>query len=144
MPFIEKNVREYYGANLVCTIKTVEKDWYGKYGWRTIGDSDFDFEDERCDRVICLWGNKTQAEPYHFYLLAVACMLEHELPGKVAIYGDITRGQCKKAVEIASDLLGEQIELPDRCDLQRLHDRVKKMPLKNQARCQEQLDRHFY
>ena len=91
--------------------------------------SDFDFEDERCDRVICLWGNKTQAEPYHFYLLAVACMLEHELPGKVAIYGDITRGQCKKAVEIASDLLGEQVELPDRCDLQRLHDRVKKMPL---------------
>ena len=26
--------------------------------------------------------------------------------------------------------MGEQIELPDRCDLQRLHDRVKKMPLK--------------
>lgn len=170
MPFIEKTVKGYHGTSLVCTTKTVEKEWYGKYGWHTIGDSvsmktaedyflpkniivtektdesvklyvdpymsilpaysNFDFEDERCARVICLWGNKTQAEPYHFYLLAVACMLEHELPGKVAIYGDITRGQCKKAVEIASDLLGEQIELPDRCDLQGLHERVKKMPLK--------------
>ena len=56
-------------------------------------------------------------------------MLEHELPGKVVVYGDITRGQCKKAVEIATDLVGEQIEMPDRCDLQRLYDRVKKMPL---------------
>ena len=91
--------------------------------------SDFSFEDERCDKVIELWGNKTQAEPYHFYLLAVACMLEQELPGKVAIYGDITRGQCKRAAQIASDLLGEEIELPDRCDLQRLYRRVREMPL---------------
>ena len=45
----------------------------------------FDFEDERCNRVVHLWGGKTQAEPYHFYLLAVAYMLEYELPGKVAI-----------------------------------------------------------
>lgn len=91
--------------------------------------SSISFEDERCNRVIGLWGNKTQAEPYHFYLLAVACMLEHELPGKVAIYGDITKGQCKKAVEIVSDMLREKIELPDRCDLQRLYNRVKNMPL---------------
>lgn len=87
------------------------------------------FEDERCSRVLRLWGNKTQGEPYHFYLLAIACMLEQELPGKVAIHGDITKGQCRKAVQIVSDLLGEKVELPDRCDLQRLHDRVREMPL---------------
>ena len=169
LPFVEKMVKECYGSSLVCMTKTVEKEWYGRMGWHTIGDSvsrktaedyfmpkdildsdqesadiesyvdpymsilpahtGFDFEDERCSRGIHLWGNKTQAEPYHFYLLAVACMLEHELPGKVAIYGDITKGQCRKASKIASDLLGEKIELPDRCDLQRLYDRVKKMPL---------------
>ena len=98
MPFIEKTVKEYYGASLVCTTKMVEKDWYGKLGWHTIGDSvsmktaedyflpkniivtekaeesaklyvdpymsilpaysNLDFEDERCDWVICLWGKK--------------------------------------------------------------------------------------
>ena len=89
----------------------------------------FDFEDERCHQIIHLWGDKTQAEPYHFYLLAVACMLEYELPGKVAVYGDITKGQCRKALRIVSELSGEQIELPDRCDLHRLYARVRKMPL---------------
>ena len=92
----------------------------------------FSFEDKRCNKIIDLWGNKTQAEPYHFYLLAIACMLEQELPGKVAVYGDITRGQYKKAARIASDLLGEEIELPDRCDLQKLYQRVKKMPLQEE------------
>lgn len=94
--------------------------------------SDFSFDDARCNRVIELWGNKTQAEPYHFYLLAIACMLEHELPGKVAIYGDITRGQCKRAVQIATEILREKIEMPDRCDLQRLYNRVKEMPLQEE------------
>lgn len=169
MPFAEQKVKMYHGSRLVCLTRTTEKEWYGKIGWHTIGDSvslktaeDYflpkdivhsdkksidmepyvdpymrilpvysllDFEDKRCNRVVCLWGNKTQAEPYHFYLLAIACMLEYELPGKVAIYGDITKGQCRKAVKIASELSDEQIELPDRCDLHRLYDRVKKMPL---------------
>lgn len=85
--------------------------------------------DKLYKHVVGLWGNKTQGEPYHIYMLAVACMLEQELPGKVAIYGDITKGQCKRATEIASDILGENIEMPDRCKLQELYNRVRKMPL---------------
>lgn len=171
LPFMEKIKKEYYGANLICGTKTEEKEYYGRLGWLTVGDSysmntaeeyflpknilerintdlskekyvdsymsilpaysNFSFEDQRCNRVIGLWGNKTQAEPYHFYLLAVACMLEHELPGKVAVYGDITRGQYKKAAQIASTILKEEIKLPDRCDMQKLFQRVKKMPLQD-------------
>lgn len=168
MPFIETIEKNCYGTRLICATKTVEKDWYGKSGWHTIGDSismktaedyflpqnlhfaekpdagmdpymsilpaysNLSFDDARCNRVISLWGNKTQAEPYHFYLLAIACMLEHELPGKVAIYGDITKGQCKRAIQIAAETLGENIEIPDRCDLQRLYDRLKGMPLRKE------------
>lgn len=47
------------------------------------------------------------------------------------LYTEISQeDSVRKAVEIASDLLGEHIKLPDRCDLQRLHNRVKKMPLR--------------
>ena len=166
MPFIERAEKKCYGARLIYAAKTMEKDYYGRVDWHTIGDSismktaedyflpkninvsekmdagvdpymsilpaygDFSFEDARCSQVIELWGNKTQAEPYHFYLLAIACMLEYELPGKVAVYGDITKGQCKRAVQIAANLLGEKIEMPDRCDLQRLYNRVQEMPLR--------------
>lgn len=169
LPLMEAVEKEYYGQQLVCAVKTVERSWFGKVGWHTIGDSitlktaedyflpkelpglvgsnvsgkpyvdpymsvlpvegSFDFQDERCGRVISLWGDKTQAEPYHFYLLAVACMLEQELPGKVAVYGNITKGQCRSAARIASDLLGETVGLPDRCDPQKLYERVRKMPL---------------
>lgn len=76
-----------------------------------------------------IWGNKTQGEPYHIYLLAIACVIEARLKEKAFVYGDITRGQCRLAVDFANLYLKEPIDLPDRCDMTRLHRRVSKLPL---------------
>ena len=89
-----------------------------------------DWKDERCSHYHNLWGNKTQGEPYHMYLLAVACLLESRLGRKAAVYGDITKGQCRKAVEMANRYLEEPVKLPVRCDMVRFYERVRELPLK--------------
>lgn len=89
----------------------------------------FDLEDERFHHTYNIWGNKTQGETYHIYLLAVAALIEARLGTKAFTYGDITRGQFKKAVEIANKYLNEPIDIPDRCDMERLLMRIKKLPL---------------
>jgi hypothetical protein len=85
---------------------------------------DYDWKDERFNHIYHIWGNKTQGEPYHMYLLAVACLIEARLGAKAYVYGDITRGQCKKAVEIANEFLDKKIEMPDCCYADRLMKRV--------------------
>jgi hypothetical protein len=84
----------------------------------------YDWKDERFTHVYSEWGAKTQGEPYHLYLLAVACLIEARLGTKAFVYGDITRGQCKTAVEIANEFLDHKIEMPDRCYADRLMRRV--------------------
>lgn len=76
-----------------------------------------------------LWGAKTQGEPYHMYLLAVACMIESRLGQKAFVYGDITKGQCEEAVEMANRHLQNPITVPARCDMDRWFHRVEKLPL---------------
>jgi hypothetical protein len=89
----------------------------------------YDWKDERFAHVYHRWGRKTQGEPYHIYLLAVACLIEARLGTKAFVYGDITRGQCKKAVEIANKFLDRKIEMPDRCYADRLMRRVNALEL---------------
>lgn len=89
----------------------------------------YDWHDERFRHVYEEWGAKTQGEPYHIYLLAVAALIEARLGRKAFTYGDITRGQFRRAVEIANQYLEEPIELPDRCYMERLFERVKGLPL---------------
>lgn len=89
----------------------------------------YDWEDPRFNHIYDLWGGKTQGEPYHMCLLAIACLVESRLGEKAFVYGDITRGQCVKAVEMANDFLTEPIEIPARCDLDRFSRRVAKLPL---------------
>lgn len=90
---------------------------------------DYNWKDERFNHAYELWGAKTQGEPYHIYLLSVAALIEARLGEKAFTYGDITRGQFKRAVEIANQFLKEPIELPDRCYMDRLLKRVCKLPL---------------
>lgn len=90
---------------------------------------DFGWTDERAERIYSLWGNKTQGEPYHMYLLAIACLIEARLGEKAFVYGDITRGQCKKAVELVNKHLDYPIDIPDRCDMERLEERISKLSL---------------
>ena len=84
----------------------------------------YDWNDQRFKHTYRLWGNKTQGEPYHLYLLAIACLIEARLGTRAFIYGDITRGQCKKAVEIANEFLENKIDVPDRCCVDRLMKRI--------------------
>lgn len=88
-------------------------------------------EAEAANPVYDLWGDKTQGEPYHIYLLAIACLLESRLGTKAYVYGDITRGQCRKAVRLANKYLDKPIEMPDSCDMDRLAGRVLSFPVKD-------------
>lgn len=89
-----------------------------------------DWEDERCRNCYSFWGNKTQGEAYHMYLLAIGCMIESRLNGKACVSGDITLGQCRKAVDLANQYLREPIGLPVQCDLEHLYRRIRALPLK--------------
>lgn len=80
-------------------------------------------------KVHSLWGNKTQGEPYHIYLLAVAALIEARLGTKAFTDGDITRGQFRRAVEIANRYLDKPIDMPDRCCMDRLAKRTSKLPM---------------
>lgn len=87
----------------------------------------YDWEDSRCSHTYEIWGGKTQGEPYHMYLLSIACLIEARLGEKAFVYGDITRGQCKKAVELANEHLRKPIDVPDRCDMERFFKRVSQL-----------------
>lgn len=91
-------------------------------------DIDCDSE-EKYNQTYSLWGFKTQGEPYHMYLLAIACLIEDRLGEKAFVYGDITLGQCRKAVEMANLYLKKPICIPARCDMERLYKRIQKLPL---------------
>lgn len=95
---------------------------------------DYDWDDERCKKTYSLWGDKTQGEPYHMFLLAVACMIEDRLKEKAFVYGDITRGQCRKAVEMANEILDEPIQIPARCDMERFKARVAELNLEEKEK----------
>ncbi len=99
-------------------------------------------EDPRSKRIFKIWGGKTQGEPYHMYLLAIACLIEDRLGERALVYGDITRGQCKKAVELANRYLEKPIEIPDRCDLARFKERVLRLDIS--ARDQLRVFEEFY
>ena len=126
-------------------------------GWRTTGDYkymlnaevfclrrdmvDKSYNPDAPDALFCTlpecngeyayypWGNKTQGEPYHIYLLAIACMIQSRLGNKAYLYGDICESDCQKAVELANQFLERPIVIPDQFDPDRLYQRIKTFPL---------------
>lgn len=68
---------------------------------------------------------KTQGEPYHKYILAIACLLETRFPNDIMVYGDITKEQCINAIEWANTILDTPIDIPARVDYFKLHNRLK-------------------
>lgn len=113
----------------------------GGLQWFLDSDDDTD-SDEKFNQTYFLWDSKTQGEPYHLYLLAIACLIEDRLGEKAFVYGDLTLGQCRKAVEMANLYLEKPICIPARCEMDRLYKRVQKLPLEEQ----EKFDvfEHFY
>lgn len=91
--------------------------------------TDYKEKDPIYNQVEFHWGNKTQGYIYHAYLLGIACMMETRLKEKVYIYGDITLEQCKIAIEIINQYAKEPVELPARCNFERLYNIVKTLQI---------------
>ena len=62
---------------------------------------------------------------YGIRLLAILCLMESRLKEKVFIDGNFSKSSCETAVELANKYLKEPIELPARCDYNRLYEIVK-------------------
>lgn len=95
---------------------------------------DCGWKQENSKRTYSLWDAKTQGKPYHMYLLAIACMIEDRLEEKAFTYGDITQGQCRKAVEMANQYLKKPIQIPARCDMGRLYRRIQLLPIEEKEK----------
>ena len=96
------------------------------------GRTILEWKDARCGGSLHFWGNKTQGEAYHIYLLAIGCMIEDRLEGRACVDGDITLGQCRRAVRMATRYLERPVRLPARCVPERLYRRIRALPLKRQ------------
>jgi hypothetical protein len=76
-------------------------------------------------RATRIFHEKTQGYPYHLYILAIALLIENRFPRKAAVFGDVTLGQMRKAIEWANTVLTDKLELPDRCYDKKLLNRIK-------------------
>lgn len=72
-----------------------------------------------------IWGNKTQGEDSHIYLLAIACLITDRFPDAAMVSGDISAGQCRRAAEWANQYLDTPIGLPVTACRERLMMRLK-------------------
>lgn len=126
-------------AEEYCLFQQVEDDEYYDFN-PDAGDAmmgaipaymNYSWDEERFNQTYHLWGAKTQGELYHMYVLAIACVVEDRLKDKAFVYGDITRGQCCEAVNMANQYLDSPITTPSRCDMVRFFQRVKKLPFSN-------------
>lgn len=127
------SAEKYYLSN-----KTIGDKWEPNAGDAMLGILPVYFnynpEEPRFNHIYDIWGAKTQGEPYHIYLLAIACLIEARLGEKAFIYGEITRGQCRRAVEIVNEQLDIPIDMPARCDIERFFKRVSKLPLSDEEK----------
>lgn len=77
------------------------------------------------DDVSNIFDGKTQGEPYHKYVLAIACLLESRFPKDIMVSGDITKEQAIDAVNWANEYLKKEITIPVRTDYKKLYDRLE-------------------
>lgn len=72
----------------------------------------------------CIFNDKTQGRPYHIYVLGIAMLLETRLEPYVAVTGNITLGQAKKAKKWADAVLKEPVNIPVRINKGLLYQRL--------------------
>ena len=77
---------------------------------------------------------KTGGGFYHVKLLAIFCFLESKFKEKIFISGDIDRDMCKTAVSMVNKFLEKPIELPARCDFNRLYEIVKTLDISDERK----------
>lgn len=74
---------------------------------------------------------RTYRGTYYIRLLAILCFMESKLKEKIFISGDVDKRDCENAVKMANRYLKEPIELPARCDFNRLYEIVKNTEISN-------------
>ena len=77
------------------------------------------------DSQWIVFGNKTQGYPHHVPLLAIGLLLEDRLGKAFTIYGNITCGQIKAAIEWANAILENPISWPCTLDNAKLLERIQ-------------------
>lgn len=78
-------------------------------------------------RAVCASGAKTQGEPYHLPLLAVAMMLEDRFPRSAIVTGDLHEAHACEAAAYAEGVLGYRPAMPIVLDANRLRERLLPM-----------------
>ena len=74
---------------------------------------------------VNIWGNKTQDEATHIYLLAIACLICDHFPDAALVDGNISAGQCYQAIQWANQFLPKSIGMPVTTDMDRLLLRLR-------------------
>ena len=137
----KKNEQDDFGYWETCgnMLHGQNTEWFGVYEdlnqYRSIFPSQKDTIEEP-DILLAQYGipytkrvfeNKTQGEDSHIYLLAIACLICHRFSYAATVYGDISAGQCRKAVRWANQFLEEPIEVPVNAQASCLLSRIEKM-----------------
>lgn len=93
-------------------------------------------EDKQC---VTVWDSKTQGEPYHIPLLAIGCLIEDRLEGKVIVQGNIRKFEVEEACKWINKYVDKEVGNPVIADPRKLITRLNKIYLK----AEEKL-KHFY
>ena len=72
-----------------------------------------------------VFDSKTQGQPFHTYILAIACLIESRFPKYAMVHGNISKGQIKRAISWANKILKKPINITDRADNTKLLHRLK-------------------
>lgn len=80
------------------------------------------------DRMATIiFDSKTQGYPYHRYILAICCLIEHRLSGSAILYGNFDDTQAQKAIDWANSILDTPIDLPIVVNYRELYNRLKQI-----------------
>lgn len=112
---LNREITEYNknaGPAIICELESTAKTIYSNI-----------------DEQIDIRGKKIYGGAYFIRLMAILCFIESKLKEKIYIYGDINKQACEDAVKLANKFLKEPIELPARCDCNRLYEIVKNIEI---------------
>lgn len=78
---------------------------------------------------VNIWGQETKGLDSHIYLLAIACLVVSRFPEAAMVSGDISAGQCRRALRWANRYLEKPIGLPVTSRRNKLLERLRKTSL---------------
>lgn len=132
LPLADRRTVDIHGSKICCLVPVRERReklaWPKnrvRQGFRTCGDyeymrtagtfylpghvEDIHRMEHGCDaedasgKFYILWQGFTMGEPYHIYLLALACLIEDRLKDRVRVYGRFTKEEYQEAANLAND-----------------------------------------